>query len=155
MSVLFVCLGNICRSPAAQAVFARKVKEDGLSFVCRIESCALGDWNNGLSPDSRMIESAKKRGYLLDSIAKGFQPQFFKEFDYILAVDQKVANELKSRTTDPAYSSKIKLITAFSDKYLGRDIPDPFYSDPAAFDLVLDIIEESLDGLIAALKVLV
>ena len=117
-----------------------------------IESCGLGDWHLGSLPDERMREAAKNRGYILMSQARGFKLDFFDQFQLILAADHKVMNELYRHAATPEYKSKIHLITHFSSCYKDQEIPDPYYQGKAGFELVLDMLEDSCEGLLLHLK---
>lgn len=147
-SILFVCLGNICRSPCAEGVMAHFVQSKNLPFEVVVESCGLGDWHEGQLPDERMRDIAKGRGVILTSRARSFKHDFFDRFDYILAADHKVMYELHRWATTPEYKAKIHLITFFSSLFKDQDIPDPFYGEQVHFELVMDIIEDACTGLI-------
>lgn len=140
MNVLFVCLGNICRSPAGEAILSEFAKRRGLTV--RVESCGIGDWHAGKLPDARMRQAASDRGFMLTSRAKQFNPSFFEEFDLILALDREVQNDLYKYAKTVEHKSKIQLATAFSSSYKDQDVPDPYYGGRADFDLVLDILED-------------
>lgn len=147
-SVLFVCLGNICRSPAAEGILRHHAEKNSLSNDIFVQSCGIGDWHVGQFPDERMREAAKNRGITLTSRAQQFQHSFLDTFDYILAADHEVLKDLYRYAKNPEHKSKINLITAFSTTYHGQEIPDPYYQGAAAFDLVLDMIEDSCEGLL-------
>ncbi len=147
-AILFVCLGNICRSPAAEGVLRHLVSEKLDDQKLRIESCGVGDWHLGHLPDERMRDAAKTRGIILSSRAKQFQREYFDEFDYILAADKEVLNSLYKYAKEPHQKAKIHLITAFSKSYRDQEIPDPYYQGYSAFDLVLDMLEDSCEGLL-------
>jgi protein-tyrosine phosphatase len=151
-SVLFVCLANICRSPAAEGVFRQMIAQDPALQDIHVESCGLGDWYVGHLPDERMRAAAKERGIILMSRAQSFQPHFFQHFDYILGVDYEVTHILHKYAKEPTEKAKIHLITAFSATFKNEEIPDPFHQGDAAFELVLDMIEDSCQGLIEHLK---
>ncbi len=151
-TVLFVCLGNICRSPAAQGILQRMAAEDLAISDLNIESCGLGDWHIGQLPDERMRKAAETRGFILTSRAQLFQPSFFDKFDYILAADNEILHHLQRHASTPEHKAKVHLITAFSSRYQNQEIPDPYYGGDAAFDFVLDIIEDSCEGLLIHLK---
>jgi protein-tyrosine phosphatase len=153
-AILFVCLGNICRSPAAEEIMRSIIKENAREIKddFRIESCGLGDWHKGHLPDERMRDAAKNRGYILASRAQEFQPVFFDDFDLILVADHKVMNELYRYAASPDYKAKIHLITHFSACFTDQDVPDPYYQGKAGFEHVLDMIEDSCTGLLDHLK---
>ncbi len=151
-SILFVCLGNICRSPAAQAIMLQMVKGTELEEQIYVESCGLGDWHAGKLPDPRMRQAALERGYTLVSKAQAMQPDFFYRFDYILAADHSVIKELYSHAISPEHKAKIHLITKFSRAYAGEEIPDPYYKDRQAFEQVIDMLEDSCKGLLDEIR---
>lgn len=151
-SILFVCLGNICRSPAAEAVLRHFGEQEGAKLQLHIESCGLGDWHIGHLPDSRMREAAQNRGYMMTSRAQKIDPSFFDRFDFILAADQKVLHELYRYAPSPEAKAKIQLITYYSSIYKNKEIPDPYYEGEAGFEHVLDMIEDSCQGLLEHLK---
>lgn len=148
IGVLFVCMGNICRSPAAEGVMKEKLSEEMFGHQVNVESCGLGDWHLGQLPDYRMREAAKNRGVLLTSRAQQFKPHFFERFDYILASDQEVADVLYSYAITADQKSKISLMTAYSRCYLNEEVPDPYYRGDGAFEQVLDMLEDACDGLL-------
>lgn len=145
--ILFVCMGNICRSPAAEGVCRQMIKQE-LNEKIEIESCGIGDWHIGQPPDRRMQEAAKARGIALNSRAQQFKIAFYDEFDYILASDQEVLKHLFHCAATPEHKAKLSLMTAFSGLYSGQEVPDPYYEPTAAFDLVLDMLEDSCSGLL-------
>jgi protein-tyrosine phosphatase len=151
IQVLFVCLGNICRSPAAEGILRHLVqKESNLSV--HVESCGIGDWHVGQSPDIRTQETAKARGIILTSRAKQFQKEFFDQFDYILVADKEVLAFLYQYAQSTEQKAKIMLMTQFSSIYQGQEVPDPYYQAGGAFELVLDILEDSCVGLLEHIR---
>jgi protein-tyrosine phosphatase len=150
-SVLFVCLGNICRSPAAEGVMRHLAQKDP-SIDVHIESCGMGDWHVGQLPDARMRNAIHARGIVLSSRAQRFDPVFIDAYDYILAVDHDILADLHHHAHTPEQKAKIHLLTDFSKLYKGQDIPDPYYGGPGAFELVIDMIEESCQGLLEQIK---
>ena len=147
ISVLFVCLGNICRSPAGEGILKFLSQKDPLLDL-HVESCGIGDWHVGQGPDRRMQEAAMKRGIHLSSRAQQFQERFFDLFDYILVADKEVLKWVYHQAKTAEQKAKIHLMTAFSTLYIGQEVPDPYYKPNGAFDLVLDMLEESCRGLI-------
>lgn len=145
-SIMFVCLGNICRSPAAEGVLRHMDPE------LKIQSCGIGDWHIGQLPDERMRDTAKLRGVHLTSRAQQFKLQFFDDYDYILAADHEVLHDLYRKAQTPSHKAKVHLITAFSPTYQNQEIPDPYFQGDAAFDLVLDMLEDSCEGLLQHIR---
>lgn len=145
--ILFVCLGNICRSPAAEGVCKHLVDQKSMKNIV-IASCGIGDWHIGKSPDKRMQETARARGLALNSIAQQFKLDFFDDFDYILGADQEVMRVLHHYANSPEHKAKLFLMTHFSSLYQEQEVPDPYYQPEAAFDLVLDMLEDSCLGLL-------
>lgn len=151
-SILFVCLGNICRSPAAEGIFRHLVEQESMMEAFHIESCGLGDWHIGHLPDERMREAAKSRGYLLSSRAQKMDPTFFERFDLILVADHKVMKQMYHLTNEPAHKAKIQLITHFSTTYRDLEVPDPYFNGEAGFEHVMDMLEDSCQGLLTYLR---
>lgn len=144
---MFVCLGNICRSPAGEGILRHIAKDKGLDV--RVESCGIGDWHAGQLPDQRMREAASDRGFTLSSRAKQFHPRFFDEFDLILALDREVLKDLYKFAKTIEHKAKVHLATAFSTSYKDQDVPDPYYGNRADFDLVLDMMEDVCEELVS------
>lgn len=152
VAILFVCLGNICRSPAAEGILRSLAAREYSDVALHIESCGIGSWHVGQLPDERMRHTAKKRGLTLTSRAQQFKPEWFDRFDYILAADHEVINELHQFAKTSEQKSKIHLITAFSPCYKDQEIPDPYYQGEAGFEHVLDMLEDSCAGLLEKIK---
>jgi protein-tyrosine phosphatase len=152
VSILFVCLGNICRSPAAEGILRHQSTNHPVLKKIHIESCGLGSWHQGQLPDLRMQDAAKRRGIILSSRAQKIQDHFFDKFDYILAADHEVLKVLYQYAKSPEQKAKLHLISAFSDSYRNEEIPDPFYGNEASFEHVLDMLEDSCEGLIEHIK---
>ncbi len=142
--VLFVCLGNICRSPAGQGILEAMAKERGLDL--EVASCALGDWHLGSLPDPRMRKAAKKRGLELKSRAIVFHPDFFESFDYILAADNAILAEIEQRAEGDWPTNHLHLIGDFSTKWKGQEVPDPYHGTEEDFELALDMLEDACSG---------
>ena len=146
--ILFVCLGNICRSPAAEAVFKDIVAKKGLAAKFEIDSAGTSGYHSGEPADVRMQQHAKKRGYTITSISRPFDPKYdFDHFDLILAMDDDNLHDLKQMTRYQEDVKKIHLMTDFSASGHHHHVPDPYYGGPQGFDFVLDLLEETGMGL--------
>ncbi len=117
-----------------------------------VESCAIGDWHVGELPDKRMRETAQQRGYLLDSRAQVFAPEFFEIFEYIFAADESILSFLLSEAKTEEQKKKVAFITEYSEQYRGLPVPDPYYGDKKSFDYVLDIIVDACKGILEHVK---
>lgn len=148
VKVLFVCLGNICRSPAAEGVMRHLIEQKGLSDQVTVASCGIGSWHVGAPPHYQIRKAASDRGITLNTRAKSFTPNFLDEFDYIMASDPEVLEHLLSFAKSPESKAKLHLMTAFGKAFRGLAVPDPFYEGTAAFEHVLDILEDACSGLI-------
>ena len=143
-SILFVCSGNICRSPTAEGVLRSLCGKEGLEL--RVESAGLGDWHVGQPPDERTQLHARKRGYDLSAQrARQVRPQDFEDFDLILAMDRGHLLAL-GRMAPAQHRTKIRLFAA------GRDVPDPYYGGADGFEQVLDLVEAECRGLLEELR---
>jgi protein-tyrosine phosphatase len=150
--VMFVCLGNICRSPAGEGVLRHMAEKEGVLSDLTISSCGIGDWHIGHPPDSRIREAAKSRGITLNTKAKPFVPNYLEEFDYILASDESVREHLLKFAKNPEQRAKVYFMTAFAKAYKDIPVPDPYYEGDGAFEHVLDILEDSCKGLLDEIK---
>lgn len=152
MDILFICLGNICRSPAAEGIMKTKVKEQLWYEKHNIDSAGIGAWHVGELPDYRMREHAKKRGYDLNSRARQFKDTDFGRFDYIIVMDDENYREISSRAGNDEERGKVLRMCDYFVKYKGRkSVPDPYYGGDADFELALDLIEDGCDGLMSQL----
>jgi len=151
--VLFVCLGNICRSPGAEAVFTGIVKREGLIKEYEIDSAGTSGWHVGEPADERMQSHASKRGYNLTSISRRFNPfADFDHFDFIVGMDDDNVHDLKSMARSKDDLGKIYKMTEFSRKFSVHEIPDPFYGGAEKFELVLDLLEDACEGLLNSIE---
>lgn len=150
--VLFVCSGNICRSPSAEAVFKKITETMGFNDRYEIDSAGTGGWHEGETADRRMQEHAKKRGYNLTSIARKFKPYSdFDHFDLIIGMDDHNIRSLKSMARNTSDLVKIHKMTDFALESNYDEIPDPYYGGGEGFELVLDLLEDSCKGLLKKL----
>ena len=148
--ILFVCLGNICRSPAAEGVFKKKIKERDLENFFVVDSAGTGSWHVGNLPDQRMRTTALSKGIELTSRARQIEENDLYEFDQILVMDKDNLDAVKSLTKDhnnPVHS-KIKLILSYSKKSQFDEVPDPYYGGQNGFEKVLDLLNDAIEELI-------
>ncbi|MBX7221837.1 MAG: low molecular weight phosphotyrosine protein phosphatase [Blastocatellia bacterium] len=150
--VLFVCTGNICRSPTAEGVFQRMVDQFGLSEVVEVDSAGTQDYHVGAAPDRRAQQAALKRGVDLSRLrAREVEREDLKQFDYILAMDQ--GHERYLRNMCPRGNEhKIKLFLEFAPHLHMLDVPDPYYGADDNFETVLDLVEVAAKGLLADIQ---
>tara|TARA_B100000530_G_scaffold258658_1_gene171995 strand:- start:395 stop:868 length:474 start_codon:yes stop_codon:yes gene_type:complete len=151
--ILFVCLGNICRSPAAEGIFKQKIKDRDLENLFVVDSAGTGGWHVGNLADRRMREAALSRGIELTSRSRKIDHNDLYEFDHILVMDKDNLNAVKSLIKDNTYpiNSKIKLILSYSKKSQLDEVPDPYYGGQNGFENVLDLLDDAIDELIDSL----
>ena len=151
--ILFVCLGNICRSPAAEGIFKQKIKDRDLEKLFVVDSAGTGGWHVGNLADPRMRETALSRGIELTSRSRKIEESDLYEFDHILVMDNDNLDAVKSIAKDHnnPVNSKIKLILSYSENPQLDEVPDPYYGGQNGFDKVLDLLEDAMDGLIDSL----
>ncbi len=152
VKVLFVCLGNICRSPTAEGVFRKLVNESRLSRQIAIDSAGTHAYHIGESPDERAQDAAARRGIDLSGL-RGRQatPADLEEFDYVLAMDRENLRNLQSIAL-PHQQEKIHLFLDFAQDNAHQEVPDPYFGGRHGFDKVLDMIEEAAGGLLADIR---
>ena len=154
ISVLFVCLGNICRSPAAEAIFINLIEEKGLTDHFIVDSAGTGSWHIGKKADSRMRIASERRGINIFSRARQINTNDFEKFNYILAMDNsnfKNINDLRNRCSSN-YSASIKKIQDFRSVFKEVEVPDPYFGGDQGFDDVLDILEDSVNGFLDSIS---
>lgn len=151
IKVLFVCLGNICRSPTAHAVFEALVKREGLQEQIEVDSAGTGDWHIGHPPDKRAAAAAARRGFDMSALrARQFSAVDFSHFDYILAMDEKNLADIQA-LAPVSHRATVKLFLEYTSHFSEREVPDPYYGGDAGFEHVLDMIEDASQGLLAGL----
>jgi protein-tyrosine phosphatase len=150
--VLFVCTGNICRSPTAEGVFRHFVERAGLADRITSESAGTGDYHVGEAPDPRAQSAARGRGYDISPLcARQVRSRDFSEFDYILAMDETHRHQL-TRVAPPEHVAKVRLFMEFAGRGSPREVPDPYYGGAQGFERVLDMVEEAARGLLGHLR---
>ena len=151
--ILFVCLGNICRSPAAEGVFKQKVKDRDLEKLFVVDSAGTGSWHVGNLADPRMRATALSRGIELTSRSRKIEKSDLYEFDHILVMDNDNLEAVKSLISGNInhVNTKVKLILSYSKKTHLKEVPDPYFGGQDGFDKVLDLLDDAIDGLIDSL----
>jgi protein-tyrosine phosphatase len=152
VSVLFVCLGNICRSPTAEAVMNTLIKEEKLDKIITCDSAGTSDHHGGDESDPRSVAISKRRGHNVTSRSRVFKKKDFSKFDYILAMDDENFKDIKALDTDHKFSTKIFKMVQFCTTKLYKEVPDPFYGGEDSFELVLDILEDACKGLLEKIR---
>jgi protein-tyrosine phosphatase len=152
MKVLFVCLGNICRSPAAETVLRERLDREGLAQTVTVDSAGTIDYHLGSEPDPRMRKALKARGYTRWSRCRLIQPQDFFDFDLILAMDQQNLADLRRLCPKPELLDKVKLAASYCTRHQVSAIPDPYYGKAADFEYVLDLAEDLSDNLVQVIR---
>lgn len=146
--VVFFCMGNICRSPTAEAVFRQRVRASGLEGEVAIDSAGTHDYHVGAPPDARSQRHAHKRGYDLSALrGRQLSPDDFLHADLLLAMDEDNL-ALAQRRCPPPWQHKLRLLMSFARNPAEPTVPDPYTGGPAAFETVLDLVEEACDGLL-------
>ncbi|MBA1149418.1 low molecular weight phosphotyrosine protein phosphatase [Ectothiorhodospiraceae bacterium WFHF3C12] len=150
--VLFVCMGNICRSPTAEGVFRHLARQEGLEARLDIDSAGTHGYHVGHPPDARAQSAAQTRGYDLSRIrARQVDMGDFELFDWVLAMDSANLSALRAQCP-PRYADRVQRFLDFSRDYRGADVPDPYYGGSGGFERVLDMVEDGARGLIVALR---
>ncbi|HYQ39640.1 MAG TPA: low molecular weight protein-tyrosine-phosphatase [Pseudomonas sp.] len=151
MRVLFVCLGNICRSPTAEGVLRHKLQQAGLAGRVTVDSAGTGAWHVGKAPDPRTRAAAEQRGYLLHELrARQVEAEDFRRFDLILAMDRDNLRELQ-RLRPAAGGAELDLFLRRGG-LAEHEVPDPYYGGEAGFERVLDMVELACDRLVAQFR---
>ena len=146
--LLFVCLGNICRSPSAENIMSHLIEEAGLSDRIQCDSAGTSSYHIGSAPDSRMSEAAARRSIVLRGQARQLQKGDFEKFDLILAMDNENYRDILYLDREDKYKDKVRLICEFASHHQEKEVPDPYYGGKAGFDKVIDLLLDSCSGLL-------
>lgn len=151
-SVLFVCAGNICRSPTAEGVFRRFLTIAGVAQWVSVDSAGTNGYHDGAPPDPRSVSAAARRGYDLSKLrARRVIDVDFARFDYLLAMDRTNLEYLQKKCPE-AHLPKLRLLLDYAPSATHREVPDPYYGGPEGFEVVLDLVEEGAEGLLDHLR---
>ncbi|MEB3348887.1 MAG: low molecular weight protein-tyrosine-phosphatase [Cyanobacteriota bacterium] len=151
--LLFVCLGNICRSPAAEGVFLHRLAQEGLNDHFAVDSAGTGGWHVGKPADRRMREAAERRGILLPSRARQLSLRDLNAFDRILTMDAdnlRAVQELRRRAAEPR--AAVEPLVRYCRRWQVDAVPDPYYGGQEGFEQVLDLLEDACNGLLESLR---
>tara|TARA_Y100000589_G_C27120521_1_gene616231 strand:- start:427 stop:900 length:474 start_codon:yes stop_codon:yes gene_type:complete len=153
ISILFVCLGNICRSPAAEAIFLKKIEEKGIQDKFFVDSAGTGSWHVGKEADERMKLAARSRNIYIKSQARQIKKDDFYKFNYILTMDNSnYINVLKIKNIETNSDiSKVIKIQEFASHFSEKEVPDPYFGGDDGFNYVLDILEDSVNGFLKSI----
>ena len=152
MKILFVCLGNICRSSSAEEVMRTFVKREGLEEKIEVDSAGILNYHQGELPDSRMRMHAYHRGYELTHRSRPVCTEDFLNFDLIIGMDDRNIQDLKDRAPSPEAEKKIRRMTDYCCTKLVDYVPDPYYGGAQGFETVLDILEDACEGLLEEIR---
>ena len=149
--ILFVCLGNICRSSTAEGVMLHLIKEAGLEKEFVIDSAGILSYHQGELPDSRMCAHAARRGYQLVHRSRPVRIEDFYHFDLIIGMDDRNIDDLKDKAPSPEEWKKIHRMTEYCTRIPADHVPDPYYGGADGFEYVLDVLEDACAGLLTSL----
>jgi len=145
--ILFVCMGNICRSPLAEAVFRHRVRERGVEHLFEIDSAGTSGYHDGAAPDERSTETARRRGVELAGRSRKLTADDLRGFDYVIAMDAENLREIRALEEAAGGSAKVHRLREW-DPEGGADVPDPYYGGPGGFEDVHDIVDRSCGALL-------
>lgn len=153
MNILFICLGNICRSPSAESIMNKKLYDHKLHEKIQCDSAGIIDTHEGQRADQRMVRALSKRGYTSTSYSRPIEKDVdFEEFDYIVAMDNENFKNLTAMAPSSEAKKKIFMMCDFATNRKEKEVPDPYYGGESGFELVIDILEDACEGLIEKLK---
>jgi protein-tyrosine phosphatase len=155
MRVLFVCLGNICRSPTAEGTMRALLREVGMEQEIELDSAGTGGWHVGSPPDERAVAAARARGIVLEGVAREVRQDDFTDFDLVIAMDRANMRELRRLAPGVQARAKLRLLREFDPASAGAadlDVPDPYYGAAHGFDEVIDIVGAACRGLLEQIR---
>ncbi len=150
--LLFVCLGNICRSPSAENIMRYLSEQEGLSEQIICDSAGTSSYHIGSSPDARMQSAAAKRGIQLMGEARQFEKSDFEAFDLILAMDRENYRNILRLDPQGRYQHKVKMMCDYATHHQEKDVPDPYYGGVEGFEQVIDLLLDACEGLLTEIK---
>ncbi len=151
--ILFVCMGNICRSPTAHAVFRKMVQDEGLAEQILIDSAGTHAYHIGEPPDSRSLQTALRRGIdMADLRARKVERGDFSDYHYILAMDQDNLSNLRALVAQGTAPARVELFMDYAEDWSEQEVPDPYYGGAQGFERVFDMVEAASRGLLDALR---
>ncbi len=150
--VLFVCLGNICRSPTAEGVMRALVARERLEHLVQLESAGTGAWHVGSAPDERAAAAALAHGVTLEGRARQVRPEDFEDFDLLLGMDRDNVRELRRLAADERQRAKVRLLREFDPEGGELDVPDPYYGRADGFEEVFALVQAACEGLLAQIR---
>ncbi|MFT3991238.1 MAG: low molecular weight protein-tyrosine-phosphatase [Luteolibacter sp.] len=152
-SVLFVCMGNICRSPAAEIIFRKLVDDAGLAGHIEIDSAGTIGYHRGSPPDSRMADTLRRKGYVIDGKARRIQEEDLERFSLIVTMDEENLEHVRQLDTGGRYYEKIRPLVGFCKIHTTAErVPDPYYGGQQGFDHVIELLEDGCLGILNELK---
>jgi protein-tyrosine phosphatase len=146
--LLFVCLGNICRSPSAENIMNHLIEEADLTDAIVCDSAGTSSYHIGSPPDRRMVAAATKRGIFMKGCARQFKKADFENFDLILAMDRKNYDEILYLDSAGKYGDKVRLMCDFCTRHTLKEVPDPYYGGAEGFDRVINLLLDACEGLL-------